>query len=272
MLKDRRVCAFFPLLFICGCSTIATDPGFTQAPGQMHSPTLTTSPSHPLSLVNIGGTTPPQNPKDLPIFCANGTLYRPIPPISVTNYTEISLTDENGKTVVTSSKKMFDLTDQEKVNKELPNIASAINKEEINIASNVAIFSAEVKNYKITIDFAKYRTEPINDSSGNYLLYGRVGAGLRLTAFISTRDASLDAGNLLSIAASVRAGKTKGTLTTDVMGMDAPDITGAIPFTADLSEASIQRAIEALAIIKAKLHETNTTLRPQLIAAIECKT
>lgn len=87
---------------------------------------------------------------------------------------------------------------------------------------------------------------------------------------IATTDANLGSGSLLAIALSAKAGRTRGEITADVIGMDSNDITLAMPFTSDVSEGSIQSIIEALAVIKAKLHDQNTTLEPQFIARIDC--
>ena len=89
---------------------------------------------------------------------------------------------------------------------------------------------------------------------------------------MTTIDASLSSGGLIPIAISAKAGLTRGEITADVIGMDSSDITLAMPFTSDLSEGSIQSVIEALAIIKAKLHEESTTVDPHFIARIECET
>jgi hypothetical protein len=92
---------------------------------------------------------------------------------------------------------------------------------------------------------------------------------MRLQIDIDTNDATLG-GNLLAIAASAKAGKTTGNISTDVIGIDAPDVTVSMPFTSDLSDGSIQKIIEALAIVKSRLNDQNTTLAPQFIARIQC--
>ena len=201
-----------------------------------------------------------------PFSCNSGLEYVPLPAFSAPNYSFIKI-EKDGK--------------PNRITQDWPSAAREINKLLPNIATQVAVakidgsvsaggfFGASTHQEQITIDFMKYRSEPVSDSEGKTAIYSRVGAGMRLQIQIVTSEANLG-GSLMAVAASARAGKTTGTISTDIIGIDANDVTVSMPFTSDLSEGSIQKIIEALAVVKSKLNDPNTNLVPQFIAKIKC--
>ena len=200
--------------------------------------------------------------------CEYGFDYKPLAAFDAPNYTKVTL--RPNKKVLWSPQK-WPSTNKEK-NALLPNIATNVKIVDVKASAKIGgVFSADGQGKQIIIDFMKYRTEPVIESGNDKLLmYSRVGAGMRLEINMTTVDAGLDA-NLFAIAASAKAGKTVGSISVDVIGMNAADVTLSMPFTSDLSEGSIQKIIEALAIVKSKLHDKNTTLSPQFIARVQCK-
>ena len=203
-----------------------------------------------------------------PLLCEGASVYRPLPAFAATNFSDQVLSNAGKFERVT---KPFP-SGNAAINALLPNISSEISVETLTGAAEIGPFAkANGKRERITIDFMKYRSEPVQDDKNDKIyLYSRVGAGMRLTINIVTTDASLGSGGLLAFAVSAKAGLTKGYITADIIGMDASDITLAMPFTSDISEGSIQQIIEALAVIKSRLHQTTTTLTPQFIARIDC--
>jgi hypothetical protein len=203
-----------------------------------------------------------------PLTCSGARQYTPLPAFAATNYTDYTIAD--GK--VKATNKDWPKTNEE-INKLLPNIASQIAVRKLSGSAEIGPFAkGQGRAEQVTIDFMKYRSEAVEDNGGKIVMYSRIGAGLRLTIDLVTADASLGTGSLLAIAISAKAGQTRGTINADIIGMDASDITMAMPFTSDVSEGSIQKIIEALAVIKAKLHEGKTKLSPQFIAKIDCVT
>lgn len=201
-----------------------------------------------------------------PLSCPGVLVYSPLPAFDASNYDAISI--KNGKPVSIPTEWPKDIAE---INALLPNIASAIGVYDMKLSANIGPFAkGEAIRRKIIMDFMKYRSEPVQDSLGNVFMFSRIGAGLRLTIDITTLDGSLGSGSLLAIAASVKAGLTKGAITADIIGLDARDITISLPFTSDVSEGSIQSIIEALAVIKSKFHDPETNITPQFIAKIEC--
>lgn len=240
---------------------------------------------NPVLSVGLGGSTVPDDRTQasvtavLPMLdilsCGQDLTYLPLPELYVSNYTETTL--KKGKAEMVST--TWDLEDTKEKKKLLrtllPNIASEIVVEDTDDEGNVKGifgFSRTVVNKHVTIDLIKYRTEPILDSESQRLLfYATVGAGLRLKITVHTNDASLDVGNLLNLAIGVKSGAVSGQISSHVIGMDSNDLNAAMPFTYDLSEASVQKMIEALAIVRAKFNDDNTSIRPHLLAKVTCQ-
>jgi len=129
-----------------------------------------------------------------------------------------------------------------------------------------AAIAASGGTYEVTMDYMKYRVEPVYEESTNRCLgMGRVGVGLRIRANFVTKNASLDVGSPLAIGIAAKAGSLRGSITVDVIGLDSKDVTMMVPITSEINETSIQNAIQALASIKAKLHE-NVEIVPHLVA------
>lgn len=205
-----------------------------------------------------------------PLLCDGITQYKPVPAFEAPNYhkTTTTIVPDGDNRVKTDAEPWP--SGNAARNKLLPNISTEISVRKLDGSLSVGPFiNAKGTKQKITIDLMKYRSEPVVHD-GNVIHYSRVGAGMRLAINIATTDASLGTGSLLAFAASASAGKTTGSITADVIGMDSSEVSLALPFTSDLSEKSILSVIEALAVIKSKLHEDETTLVPQFIANIEC--
>ncbi len=204
--------------------------------------------------------------------------YIPLPNFDVPNFTTYRIETDNTthmQKLITEAqdwpiKPLTNEKDYAAINALLPNVSTEISilKTESS-ASFGGFFSGSYHDEYITIDFMKYRSEIIKNENGDTLMFGRIGAGLRLQLHITTSEANL-AGNLYAIAASAKAGKTSGSINADVIGIDATDLTVAMPFTTDLSDASIQRVVEALAIVKSKMNDEKTKITPQFMSKMKC--
>lgn len=193
--------------------------------------------------------------------------YVPIPALPAGGYTKIEVDTTNNKTKAVLAPWPSSAAS---VNKLLTNISTDITQSTADISSGFGnIFSGSHSNKQYVIDFMKWRAEPLYTTDNKSLGWVRVGVGLRLIVNI-TEDNGSAGGSLLALAISAKAGRVKGSISTELIGMDAPQITQAMPFTIDLSEGNIQKVIEALAIVKAKLYDSNTTIYPNLIAKIVC--
>ena len=208
----------------------------------------------------------PGDGENSPLNCQSKRIeYTPLPAFPAGGYTSVTFKDS----VATVATQDWPGT-AEKVNALLNNISTNIALSDSQTSGNVAsIFGGSYIKRQVVIDFMKYRSEPMKDLNNVISGYARVGAGLRVIINVITKDANIS-GSLFALAASAKASKTEGTISVEAIGIDAPDVTLSMPFTVDLSEGNIQKVIEALAIVKAKLYDAKTTLYPQFIARIEC--
>jgi len=121
-------------------------------------------------------------------------------------------------------------------------------------------------SYTITLDYAKFTTLKYNIDQENCAGFSKVGVGMRITAKIVTFEAGLEVSSLFSLGVAAKAGKLTGQLSIDVIGMESPKITDLITLPVDISEASIQTALQSLSSIKSKMYDEETNLFPQILA------
>ena len=244
----------FALLFLglAGCSTtvpIASVAPIASTSSVLHVPSSSSEGKALTELMN----------------CEGGLKYIPVPAFQATDYTDVKLVDNKAKV----TRRAFP-SDTAGINKLLPNLSMDVSSEEIKGDGQAYFFKADLSHRRIVMDFMKSRTEPIVDSAENFYGFGRVGAGLRLKIDLWTSESSFD-GSLIGLAASAKAKTAYGRITAETVGVDNSDVTLSMPFTADFSEGSIQKIIEALAVIKSRLHDkANTTLVPHFLARVTC--
>ena len=244
---SRIVSAVLPLI-LSACSTIAAN-------------------SVPLStVIALPGDGAEQGKALTELMSCDGDLrYIPVPAFQANDYTTVKLVN-NTPTVT----RIAFPTSTTEINKLLPNLSMDVSSEEVGGGGQVFWFKTDLNHRKIVMDFMKSRTEPIVDASNQFYGYGRVGAGLRLKIDLLTSDSSFD-GSLIGLAASAKAKTAYGRITAETVGLDNSDVTLSMPFSADFSEGSIQKIIEALAVIKSRLHDkANTTLVPHFLARVTC--
>lgn len=197
--------------------------------------------------------------------CDGGLRYIPVPAFQAHDYTTVTF--DSGSSVVT--RKSFP-TSTEEINKLLPNLSMDVSSREVEGGGQAFWFKSDLNRRVIIMDFMKSRTEPIVDTNNTFYGYGRVGAGLRLKIELWTSESSFD-GSLIGLAASAKAETAYGRITAETVGLDNSDVTLSMPFSADFSEGSIQKIIEALAVIKSRLHDPErTTLVPHFLARVMC--
>ncbi len=207
--------------------------------------------------------------------CPFGMRYIPVPPIQVSNYsvfTKIPNTDRwQTQSLAWPVNPVTGEINPEKINKLLPNISSNIADLRQNHTGDFGLLSLNTAERSYVFDFTKWRSEQIEpaDQVGHTVGLVRVGAGLRVTVRLKSRG-GWAGGSLLSLAASLKSERIEGSIETELIGVDAPDITMAFPFTTDLSESNIQRILESLGVLKAKLYSEKTSIVPHMLAKIEC--
>lgn len=92
-----------------------------------------------------------------------------------------------------------------------------------------------------------------------------IGIGLRLTASVVVSEAGAKLSSLGALAAEAKAGKLSGSLVVQTLGVSGRTVSTALPLPSDLSEATVQQAILALASIKAALYDSTTQVEPRVV-------
>jgi hypothetical protein len=114
-------------------------------------------------------------------------------------------------------------------------------------------------------DFTAYSDQPIMD--GNEIIAtGKLGITIRLTANIITKKNELNLTELFQLGVYAKQDDLSGTLSMEVIGISSPEVLALIPVVSELNVTSVQGALQSLAAIKAKIHDANTRLHPQILA------
>lgn len=130
----------------------------------------------------------------------------------------------------------------------------------------VAQATAEKGQYQVIMDYTPYIVEDaIDPTSKEKIGDARVGVGLRLTAKVSTEKANINLGSLLALGIAANLDQLKGTMTVDTIGIRIAGSSGPILSNTTIDETSIQKTLEALAVIQSKIADSSTYLDPQVI-------
>jgi hypothetical protein len=78
-----------------------------------------------------------------------------------------------------------------------------------------------------------------------------VGVGLRLTARITVESGEVNLSSLGALAASVKAGKSNGSMVLQTMGLTGPKVIPLLPIPSDLNETTVQNALVTMGSVKA---------------------
>ena len=138
--------------------------------------------------------------------------------------------------------------------------------------------AAKHHSYVLIVDYIKYFTmskpltvdyhDSVNVTAvktlhSNIPLYA--GVGVRIRAEFVALEGNLNVSGLPGLALAAEAKKVNGRITVQTLGITGPDITALMPIISDLSIASIQSAVQAVAAIKAKLYEDSTVAYPKIV-------
>jgi hypothetical protein len=129
-----------------------------------------------------------------------------------------------------------------------------------------ASITGDAGSYTVIMDFVAYDIIPIQDEKNHVIAYGRNGVGLRVTANIVTSSSKLNVSGLPNLAAEAKASHLSGTLTVDVIGISSKDVINLIPLSSEIDQTSIGTILQALAGIKAKIFDDQTTVSPYLLS------
>ncbi|MEN6426160.1 MAG: hypothetical protein ABFE13_12400 [Phycisphaerales bacterium] len=152
------------------------------------------------------------------------------------------------------------------------------------ISFGPATVGVQGKNYVVVLDYIKFSTDsfPVTlsqpDTRGartatlaatlseaNAIVPVYIGVGLRLTASIVVQKGSVDLSSLFALGVAAKAERISGTVVIQTLGVSGPEISGLIPMPGEISEATMQNAILALASIRAKMYDAKTTISPRVV-------
>ncbi len=130
----------------------------------------------------------------------------------------------------------------------------------------VAQATAGVGTYRVVLDYSDYIVEDAVDPNSHQKIgMARVGVGLRMTATITTTTANIDLGSLLALGVAANLKQVKGTMSVDSIGIRIAGAGGPILSNATIDETSIQKTLEAIAVIQSKIADSTTHLDPQAL-------
>ncbi len=129
-----------------------------------------------------------------------------------------------------------------------------------------ANLTAEAGLYKVYFDYCKFATLKVAKGDGTCPGFAKVGVGFRIVARVTTFEAGVDVSSLLSIGVSAKLSKLAGELSIEVIGIDSPKVTDLMTMPVDISQASIQNALQSMAAIKSKIWDTDVSLSPNVMA------
>ena len=189
--------------------------------------------------------------------------YEPVDPVEFEE--KLSISDGNGSLIYKNVK----LLTREETLGFLNNETVLVSIGEINREGNInylpITFSKKNTSYKITMDYMKYAT--LGQMSQNQFIGSRrVGIGLRLISLITTAESGINISDLYSIGLAAKQGKLSGTLIIEVIGIKSKEVTSLIPLPSEINQTTIQNAMQALATIKSKIYDDETSLYPQVMA------
>ena len=196
----------------------------------------------------------------------SASQFKAFIPIDAMPSPTVEYTNTQGQTVTTA----WSALSNDQRRGLLPNQTSTMTTYKLDTSGEAKYLTAGVTGkagtYRVVMDYALYRSDSLVNASGNHLGSGRIGVGLRIKAQIQTYEAGIDLGSIIALGFAAKGNKVKGNLEVNCLGINSPEITAIFPSPSAINETSIQNALEALAAIKSKISDTNTSVTPQVIA------
>jgi hypothetical protein len=155
------------------------------------------------------------------------------------------------------------------IRERLPNRMSSVMIERQNADGSVVLASAPVTAapgaYTVVMDQIKYATARLDRGPDGQAGFARIGVGIRIRAQVVTLKENLNLGSLLAIGTAARAGDLTGSLSFDLIGVDATDVALPLPLSAEIQEESLRAALAAINAIEDRLGDAKVRLRPHVV-------
>jgi hypothetical protein len=195
-----------------------------------------------------------------------GQAYQEFVPVDPIESPKVTFYDSTGASV---TKAWAQLTNKQ-IRDLLPNIYTDIAVAKRDASGNliylVAKATTEAGDYRVVMDYTRYRPESVVDSTSKKELgTRRVGVGMRMTADIHTTKSNIDLSSLFALGVAAFLSKLSGSLAVHILGIGPADVDSLTLTNAKIDETSIQKTLEGMAAIKAKIADDNTVLTPQVL-------
>lgn len=192
--------------------------------------------------------------------------YKDFVPIDPIESPQVTYYDSKGSLATKawaqlSNKEILDL---------LPNIQTETSVAKKDASGNltylVAKATAETGNYLVVMDYTRYRPEQIvDDVSKKELGLRRIGVGMRITADINTAKSDIGLTGIFALGVAASLNKLKGVLSVQILGIGTANVDSLTVMNANIDETSIQKTLEGMAAVKAKIADHDTKLTPQIL-------
>lgn len=240
----------------------------------------------PSLLGGCAGVSQPLNPIDPELYPTGSTyIYQPLNPTTVWIGEPRNL--EEGEKVGDETSKEFKEALLRDLDTETVRISLNTLDSDATATAAVVGVSAAGQSYQLILDYIKYLTvnkavnipdvccdldaegdqyegdETISLKTSYVPIY--TGIGLRIRAEFKALKGGLNISGLPALAIAANANGISGRLTVQTLGITGQEITGLMPIISDISVASIQQAVQAVAAIKAKIYEESTVVYPKIV-------
>ena len=121
--------------------------------------------------------------------------------------------------------------------------------------------------YWAYVDFANFFIGDLLDDQGSIIAEAKIGVGTRMIAKVKTKKSGVDLGSILKIGFAANKSDLNGSLEVKILGVSGGEILKAVPGSfATIDDTAIQTALESMAVIKSKLYDSDSWMRPAILA------
>lgn len=117
----------------------------------------------------------------------------------------------------------------------------------------------------VAADSLKPGASPMEEPWEKYYIPLYVGVGLRTTAEVWEAKANTKLTGLGTLGAEAEAGRIKGGLIVQTLGVNGEAIQAALPIQSELNRTTATGALIAISAIKTLLHDDNTDIFPRVV-------
>ena len=228
-----------------------------------------------------GCVTTPPTPVDPKMYPSAAVYsYQPLDPITV--WTRDPTEKEIAEGYLDADERSFDFNKALLMDLDTETVRIALNTLGGNVGLNAGItgITVEGQSYALTVDYIKYIkiTKLIEkdyvsvnvkgektDKNFNESIPVYAGIGLRIRADFKAHKSGLKISGLKAVAVAAGSNGISGRLTVQTLGITGPEITKLMPIISDISEESVNKAIQAVDDMKGHIYDETTTVSPKIV-------